>query len=232
MLEHEKRLDNTVPAGQFGDGEGVEIKTRMGSTVTRGHVLSVTPFGLVIRETSGETKFYKDGLYLFASLEREPPTVVKDQLHDMSVDQKVKHKLAAMGEAGDPVPDQTGAKPMDPDANDDDYKGKDTEKDKDDNEPGKKKDDEKDGKKKDAVADPDSSIEVEKLPDDIKQGIISANDMDEAQLNGVLSEISDAALKALKRTGIAETQIFGLVQKINDVTFKVLTGKAPGKKKG
>jgi len=227
MLEHENRLDNTIPAGKFGDEEGVEVRTKMGSVITTGHVMSVMPFGLIVRESTGDTKFYAENLYLFASLEGPPPTVVKDQLNDMSLDSRVQKKLIDMGEAGDPTPGETGAKPLDPKATDDDYKDKDGEKGKKGGDSGDKKDDEK---KKDAVADPDSAIDTDQLPDDIKQAIISTKDMDEGQLNGVIRECSDAALKALKRTGIAETEVFGLVQKISDALFEVLTGKKPTKK--
>jgi len=236
-LEYEKRLDDTIPHGKFGDEEAVEVRTKMGSVVTTGRVMSVMPFGLIVRDTIGETKFFAEGLYLFASLERDPPTVVKDQLHDVSLDARVQRKLSTMGEAGDPTPSETGGKPIDPKAKDDEYKDKDGEKDKKGDDSDKKKKDEKpekkdDKKKKDAVADPESAIDTEKLPDDIKQAIISTNEMDEGQLNGVLSDISDAALKALKRTGIAEGEIFGLIQKINDASFEVLTGKKPQKKEG
>lgn len=229
-LEHESRLDDTIPAGKFGDGEAVEIRTKMGSVISRGNVFSVTPFGLIVRESTGDTKFYKDDLYLFASLEQEPPTVVKDQLHDRSLDARVQAKLDSMGEAGDPTPSDTGAKPIDPDAADADYKDKDGEKAKgDDGKKGVEKDAKKKDDKKKGVADPDSSIETDQLPDDIQQAIISTKDMDESQLNGVLSDISDAALKSLKRTGVSETELFSLVQSINDAAFKVLTGKTPKK---
>jgi hypothetical protein len=233
MLEHERRLDNTIPHGQFGDGEGVEVKTKMGSTKTQGIVMSVLPSGLIIRESTGETKFYNEGIYLFTSLEREPPVVVQNQLHDMSVDQKVRQKLIAMGEAGDPTPDNTGARPLDPDAKDDEYGDKGDDKSTKDDYGDKEKDDSKgDKKKSDAVADPDSSIDVEKLPDDIQHAIITTDEMDESQLNGVLSDISNATLKALKRTGIDERQIFGLVQKINDASYAVLTGEKSNRKEG
>jgi len=230
-LLYEKRLDNTIPAGSFGDAEGIEIRTKMGSIVASGHVMSVMPFGLIVRESTGDTKFYGENLYLFASLEKDPPTIVKGQLLDTSLDARVREKLSSMGEAGDPAPSNTGAKPIDKNATDDEYKDKDGEKAKDS---GDKKDDKKpekdDEKDDDAVADPDSSIDTENLPDDIKQAIVSAKDMDEGQLNSVLSDISDAALKALKRSGVADGELFGLVQKISDSSFEVLTGKKPGKK--
>jgi|GEM_PF-2689985 len=235
-LDHERRLDDTIPAGKFGDGEAVEIRTKMGVAHARGTVFSVTPFGLIVRESTGDTKFYKSDLYLFASLEVDPPTVVQDQLHDTSLDARVQQKLIAMGEAGDPTPADTGAKPLDPNASDADYKDKDGEKDKDGgdddkdkDDPEKKKDDDK-GKKK-AVADPESSIETDNLPDDIKKAIISTKDMDETQLNGVLSDISDVTLKGLKRNGVSEREVFSIVQKINDAAFEVLTGKKPSEKK-
>jgi len=228
----ERRLDDTVPFGQLGDGESVEVRTKMGSRVTSGQVLSVLPFGVIIRESTGVTSFRKGDLYLFASLESEPPVVATNQLNDGSLDSRVQAKLNAMGEAGDVTPGKTGAKPIDPNASDDEYKDKDGEKDKKGDEPEKKdeKPKEKDDKDKKAVADPDSSIDTEKLPDDIKKAIITTAEMDDAELNGVLSDISDAALKALKRNGIAESELFGLVQKISDSSYQVLTGKKPPKK--
>ena len=226
------RLDDAVPAGKFGDGEAVEVQTKMGGMVACGSVFSVTPFGLIVRESTGDTKFYKDDLYLFRSLETDPPMVVKDQLHDASLDSRVQAKLATMKEAGDPTPSDTGAKPIDPDATSDEYKDKDgrdatkgdREDDKEDEKKVAKKDKEKKGKD-DAVVDPDSSVDTNNLPDDIQQAIVTKDEMDESQLNNVLSDISDAALKALKRTGLAETQLFGLVQEISDASFQVLTGK-------
>ena len=236
-LGYENRLDDIVPHGKFGDEEAVEVRTKMGSTVANGHVLSVLPFGLIVRESTGETRFYSESLYLFSSLEGEPPVVVQNQLNDTSLDARVNMKLISMGEAGDPTPDNTGAKPIDPDASDDEYSDNDGEKENDaDSVVGGKKndDDEKDdnddnGKKKKGVANPDSSIDVEKLPKDIKDAIIKSDEMDEGQLNGVLGDVSDAAMKALKRAGLSETQLFGLVQKISDSVYNVLTGKNPSK---
>lgn len=235
MLEYEKRLDNTIPSGHFHDGADVEVRTKMGSVVSAGQVMSVMPWGLIVRESTGATTFYAENLYLFASLNEDPPTVVQNQLLDMSLDARVQEKLVAMGEAGDPTPSDTGAKPIDPDATDDEYKDKDGEKNKggdsDDKKDDKDPDDKDKKKKKDAVVDPESAIDTDKLPDDIKGAIISTKDMDEGQLNGVLSDISDAALKALKRTGVSESEIFELVQKISDSSFEVLTGKKMAKKK-
>lgn len=233
MIGYGKRLDDVIPAGKFGDGEDVEVRTRMGNIISQGVVQSVTPFGLVVKENTGSIRFFSERVYLFASLVDEPPTIVANQLNDMSLDSRIEAKLRGIDEAGDPTPAETGAKPIDPNAKDDEYTDKDGKKDVDT----KTKDDEKEKeekpeKKDGAVADPSSSIDTDNLPDDVKQSIVKTQDMDESQLNGVLSDISGAAMKALKRTSVSETELYGIVQKINDASYKVLTGKAPPKRKG
>ena len=46
-----------------------------------------------------------------------------------------------------------------------------------------------------------------------------------------LSKETLAALKGMKRSGVSESEVFTIVQKINDAAFEVLTGKKPAKKK-
>jgi hypothetical protein len=235
---HESRLDNTVNGGDLGFGEDVDIRTKMGEQVARGTVQTVTPFGVIIKESEGgQQKFYKTDLYLFSPVIAEPENRVVNVLTDMSLDARVEAKLKAMGEAGDPGSDSSGASKIEPGADEKGDRAKDAEPskpEKDDPDAGKKDDDKKlePSKKKkeketdkEPVAKTDSSVDVDDLPDDIKNAIVSSSEMDEAQLNSVLGEISDAAMKGLKRSNVKETEIFGLVQQIQDATYEILTGK-------
>jgi len=229
MLEHERRLDNMVPFNAFVDGEEIEVSTKMGASVTKGHVMSVVPTGIIVRESNGGTRFCSEQLYLFSSLDEKMSVEIDNQLNDTaddnSLDARIKNKLAAMSEAGDPSSSNTGAEPIDKNASDAEYKDKDGEDSK-KSKPAKKEPKEEPKKEpKKEVADPDSSIDVDNLPDDIKTAIITTDEMDASQLNGVIGEISDVALKALKRVGIRETSIFDIMKKINDSVYEILTGE-------
>lgn len=246
-LMHENRLDNTVNGGDLGYGEEIEVKTKMGKHVVKGTVQSVTPFGVIIKEEGSEQeRFYKTDFYLFTPMTKEPETKVANVLIDMSLDARVEAKLKSMGEAGDPSPESSGAAKIEPGADEkgerDKEKGKEEKPEKpeqDDADAGKKDDEKKDKepeKKKEKkdddkppAADTGSAVNVDDLPDDIRDAIVSSKEMDEGQLNSVLGEISDAAMKGLKRSNVKETEIFGLVQQIQDATYEVLTGKKKGK---
>jgi hypothetical protein len=157
-------------------------------------------------------------------VEPELEEVAGNLLTDKSLDSRVEIKLAQM-EAGDIQPGakgKAGGAMLPSNDGDDEDDDDDVEKKKDDGED-KTKDDE--GKK--PVAKTGSAIDPDKLPEDIKRSILSAKQMDEGQLNGVLSELSDAVMKSLKRAGVKETEIFGLVAKINNAAFRILTGEPP-----
>lgn len=212
-LDHERRLDNAVYGGNLGRGEIVEVKTKMGSEVFKGSVETVTPAGVIIRESNGGDKFFPMDLYLFVPVEPVAKERVSNTLECMSLDDRVQAKLNSMGEAGDPSPEVTGAKKMIPDSEDDEDDDAD------------EKDDDKDDKKK-KKKDPDGSdseVDVDDLPNDIKGAISSASGMDETKLNAVLGGISDAAMKGLKRSNVDETEIFDIVHKIQDAVHKILS---------
>jgi len=208
----ENRLDDTISFSQFVDGEGVEIRTKMGNVLASGYVMSVVPNGLIVRESSGDTKFYSNMFHLFASLEKKYSVTDENQLHDMSLDDRVNRKLKSMKEGDDvDTDDKTGAKPLDP------------------NYVPKNKEDTVKDAKKNSMIDPDSSVDVSKLPSDIKSKILTTDKIDEFQVNSVLGDITNAALKALKRNGVSEIEIFGLVQKIGDASYEILVGEKPNK---
>lgn len=206
MSNYEKRLDGVIHLGEFKTDDDVEVRTKMGDVVTNGKVCSKNSSGLIIKESSGGTRFCSGRMYLFAR-----KTVTESM--DTHLDERVRQKLQSLNEAGDTVPDNTGAKKMGDD--DDEKEKKDKSKDIDPKE--------KDQKEKDD--DEEETIDVDQLPGDIKASIITTDKMDESQLNSVLSDISDAALKALKRAKVSESELFGVVQKISDAANKILSGK-------
>jgi hypothetical protein len=213
----ESRLDNTIDAGLIGIGETVDVKNKMGVHVAVGEVVAVTPMGLSIRENG----FFDRDLYLFSVLEPEQLEVVGYSLLN-SPDDRVAKRLAELGEE---VPINEADK-MDnyinkDNGNKDDEDDEDYEKDN-----NKEKDKEKRKKSNDdmePLAKPESSVDVDSLPEDIRKSIISIVQMNEDQLNGVLSEIGDATVKALKRVNIKEPEIYSVVGKIQDSAEKILT---------
>lgn len=231
-LLHEERLDNTIASGRIGLHEVVEVRTKMGEHVTYGEVISATPWGIVVRNENKSANFYPDRLYLFAVIEPEVEEVAATLLTDKSPDSRVEAKLAQMEQSGATQPGSKGKTSGSTIIPDDE----DEEDGQEDGEVKKEKDEPKDDEKP-PVAKTTSAIDPEKLPADIKKAILSSKQMDSEQLNSVLGEVSDAAMKALKRTGIRETEIFSLIHKIQLQVYRVLTGEpapppAPKKKNG
>lgn len=208
----ESRLDNTIDAGSIGIGETIEVRNRMGKHVAYGEVVAATPLGLSLKEGG----FYDRDLYLFAVLEPEPIEIIANQLLS-SPDERVVKRLSELGEE---IP-MVEADKLDNNTNKDD----DDEDDDDDDDIKDKKVDKKskDDEEKEPLAKPESSVDIDSLPDDIKKSIISTVQMNEDQLNGVLSEIGDAIVKALKRINIKELEIYGVVGSIQDAAEKILT---------
>jgi hypothetical protein len=212
----ESRLDNAIDAGSIGIGETIEVRNRMGKHIAYGEVVATTPFGLSLKEGG----FYDRDLYLFAVLEPDPIEIVTNQLLN-SPDERVAKRLAELGEE---IPIIEAYK-MDNNNQDDDDDDDDND---DDN------DDDGNDDDKEPLAKPESSIDIDSLPEDIKKSIISIVQMNEDQLNGVLSEIGDATIKALKRVNIKEVEIYNVIGKIQDALEKILTtpiNRSIGKKK-
>lgn len=219
-LLHEGRLDNTVDAGTIGVGERVEIRTRMGNQHAVGEVIANTPMGIALENG----QFYNRDMYLFVPLEESPPVVLSGQLLD-TPDDRVAAKLTAMGgnayvSEADKLGDDDTATPG---GGDKDDTGDESDGDDDKDEPPEKKPE----PEKLPLAKPDSSVDVDSLPEDIKKAVISTTQMDADELNGVLSEIGDATMKALRRANIRDTDVYGVVSKIQNAVHRILTGKPP-----
>jgi hypothetical protein len=212
---YEGRLDNVVDAGMIGIGERVDICTKMGVHVATGEVSANNPFGLALREGG----FYDRDLYLFAPLEERHRVRLANELTD-SPDDRVADRLRGMGET---APVYEAEKLDDKDAK----RGSRPTKDDGDDEP--VVDD------KTPIAKPESSVEVDKLPEDIKKAVVSTTQMNEGQLNSVLSEIGDITVKSLKRANVKDTEIYSVASQVQQAVYKILTGKqsappAPPKK--
>lgn len=68
-----------------------------------------------------------------------------------------------------------------------------------------------------------TSIDPTVLPDDIKKAVVATGQMDEDQMNGVLADIGDAAVKALKRANVKDVEIYKVVVKIQESIQGILT---------
>lgn len=214
---HESRLDNTVDAGSIGIGERVEIRTRMGNQIAVGEVVASTPMGIALDSGS----FYQRDLYLFVPVNEEQPVVVKNMLTD-GPDARVALKMQKMGmgeadkldgKLGDEIEkssiDRFAVKDDDDEATNSDELKKNPE------------------EKPKPLAAPQSSIDVNSLPEDIKKAVVSTTQMDADQLNGVLSEIGDASIKAMKRVNVKENEIYSTVSRIQNAVHRILTGNPP-----
>lgn len=220
----EDSLVNTVDAGLIGIGERVDIRTRMGVHVATGDVIANNPFGIFLKEQG----FFDRDLYLFAPLE-ENPKIRPTNMIVSSPDDRVAEKLRR---AGEDVPIYEAEKLDD---KEDEEGDKADSKDADDAFKDDKKKPEDDDENK-PIAQPDSSVDVNNLPDDIKKAVVSTTQMNEDQLNSVMSEIGDATVKSLKRANVKDTEIYGIASKVQQAVHRILTGKsapppAPPKKK-
>lgn len=212
---HEGRLDKAIDPGSIGVGETVDIHNRMGVPVATGDVIATTPFGLVLKEG-----FFNRDLYLFVPVSiGEPESKVDGMLLD-GPDARVAAKLAVTGEM---APVYEADKFADSD-DDEPENGS-----KDDKEDGGDEKEPKDDMSvdKEPLAKPESSVDVDKLPEDIKKAVVSTTQMNAEELNGVLADIGDSAVKALKRVNVKDTEIYGVANKIQNAIYRILTGHPP-----
>jgi hypothetical protein len=210
MGTRHERLDAAVPAGTLGVGEVVEVRTRMGDLLGRGEVYASTPFGITLREGAVDHRFYTAEYCLFFPEEPELPEVASDLLTDAHPDDRVQAKLRALGEGGAPsggAPEAATntAEPVE-DGKDDPVE-------------------EPTAAQAGAVADDSSSVDVDALPDDIRQAVITVQKLDGDQLNYVLAQAGQALMSALRRSSVSESELHGLVQRSQNAIYRILTGK-------
>lgn len=236
----EERLDLAVEATRLGPGEAVIVITKMGKEVARGTVQEGTPNGSIRVMVSDQgdsgvqqSRYYNPALYSFIPQEAETedeggsePMLGDDPqeppLTELPLDDRVEVKFKSMGISLVEQPagagtDQTlggnGKPPMTKAAGQVD-KGQG---------PPKSKD-----KAPDPRVDPSepaASVNIDALPPDLKKKIIGVKGLDESQRDKVLSEISDAALRALREVGVKNNEIFKTITKIQDAVIPVLEQK-------
>lgn len=212
----EGRLDNAVDAGAIGIGETVDIRNKMGESVYTGDVVASTPLGLSFNDGN----FYDRDLYIFVPIV-EAPHVVSNQLLS-SPDDRVEYKMR-IGEAEKLDKANSGDEKKDPEDDGDDS-GKDSE-------IGKKTKPKKNDDEDNApLANTDSAVDVNSLPEDIRKAVISTVQMNEDQMQSVLSDIGDAAIKALKRVNIKEQEIYLAVSEIQNASEEIFKKPLPKNK--
>jgi hypothetical protein len=188
----------------------------MGVHVVTGEVIANNPFGIALKDQG----FFDRDMYLFAPITENPDLRPLNAVNS-SPDERVAERLRMSGEE---VP-MYEAEKLDDKGGDGDKEDDDRDKAPDDDKEEKKKASKKE--KPEPIADPDSSVDVDSLPDDIKKAVISTTQMTEEQLNGVMSEIGDVTVKSLKRANVKDTEIYGIASRVQQAVFRILTGKPP-----
>lgn len=223
-LLHETRLDNTIPSGAIGIGEHVDVRTKLGSHVASGIVYGSTPFGIILKEGESAHNFYSEKLYIFSVHEPDVEVRAASMLADLSLDDRVDAKLKAIAEKNGNSGNGNGTAPDEEQGGEEPENGNDAG-----DEGGEKQEPDSEAPAQsgnEPVATDEPEIDPDMLPDDIKDAIIDPQQMDVVQLNKFMSEISDVAIKSLKKSGVKEQKIFAVVQKMQKSIYKILTGKA------
>jgi len=209
-MHHKRRVDGAVQAGSLGIGETVEVRTRMGQIVARGDVCAMTPFGVTIREDGTSHKFYMAEYFLFFPEEPVLPEVAANMIVDAHPDARVRARLGRMFEQGAEKPTK-GAQQVDDEEDDEEEDDEQAEP----ATPAEK-----------SVANDTSSVDVEKLPPDIKKAVQVVQKLDVDQLNYILAQTGQSLMSALRRNGVSESDLHGLVQKAQNAVYRILTGKS------
>ncbi len=214
------RVDNCVMAGDLGVGEDVIVRTLMGEEVYRGAVIASNPAGVSVQESGGSSaKFFNSDLHVFTVNEPPQLEVFVGKLDSMTPDQRVAYKLGKMMSES-----KSGAEEKEEKEESDEDEGEGDEKDK----KARKKPDTKKDNGDDVDMAQDKEVKIDKLPEEIKNAIIDVDELEGERLNGVIGDIGDASMKALRRAGVAEDGIYDIVSKIQKAIISIVS---PGKGK-
>jgi len=88
--------------------------------------------------------------------------------------------------------------------------------------PTKKGDEEPEGDEMSGGEEEEGSVDVATLPQDIQQHVTTTKELNDEQVNRVISDMGDAGLTSLKRVKIAESEIYGLVDEMQKAITQVL----------
>jgi len=195
----EDAYEQAVSASALSVGEFVLVTTKMGSEVANGTVTRVYGNGAVQIHTddypettpaggfqSNGDPIYNADLYLFIPLDELPGAAVEDKsISEADPEPKAADKAKEKEEPEEEEP-KSAAQKADKKT---DVKLKNS------------------GIRKDA-RDAKAKVDVDKLPEDLKQKVQGIDKLDEAQIDRVMSAISEAALKPLKDVGVADSEVY------------------------
>ncbi len=194
----EERLELTVEAPQLGNGETVSVLTKMGAQVASGIVSGVYKsgenFSVQVREFSSAGSSV-DRLYssqLYSFVADSPEEETEDEYAPSD---------------GEPLTDNPSVDPISEVEDSGDEKSD------------KKPKDDEVRANTDSVS---SKVDVDALPDEIKKRVVGVTGLDEEQRNRILSEISDAALRAMKIVGVKDSEIYNKVVSIQNAVAPLL----------
>lgn len=178
------RIDKCVYGGNIGIGEKVNVFTHSGDFVAYGDVINNNPFGITIQEP--DSSFIR-----FYQSELYLFNVDEPEIPTVTVNDLTKMTIDQR------VRHKLGMY----ESSQDDKEDKENKGDKEDHK--RSKDDEKDG-----------DIDIDKLPERIKSSIVTVGDLSNEEINIVLGEIGEVAMRVLKRIGIREKELYGLLDRI------------------
>jgi len=224
----EEQLDLAVEGDNLGPGERVLVLTKSGTEVARGVVRDVYPDGAVwVVADQHESKIDQQQVYdpsLYSFVPMDDPTEDDDDsgdspdaergrdggpaLSELDADERVLRKMESLGinlEADDED---------EPEAKDKKLPGTKGDKSGDDDDDGRAKD-------KDKLP---SKVNLDDLPDDLRQKVVGLNQLDDSSRDRVLSAVSNSSLRALKDVGVNDSESYRVVVKIQDAVIKVLGG--------
>lgn len=222
---NEDRLEAAVRPLDLGTGEKIMVVTKMGSEVISGDVLSRTEQGVSLRLENGGSGFYSSALYGFVPdgevVEPEPPWPISTELSELPSDRRVRMSEEGTrdGRGAERGGEEDEAENGDDDGDDDNGDDSDGGK-----RPKKRKDD-------GTVPEDDPKVDASTLPQDIKDRVLGVDGLDEEQVNKVLIDVNDAAMKALRRVGVNEQDIYAAVGDIQNAVLSVLEKRAAKKTK-
>jgi len=231
----EDRLDLAVEATRLGPGEPVIVITKMGKEVARGTVQETLPDGPVhihIEDQGGGvamSRMYDPSLYSFIPIEgtdededEAPEPMLGDEpeeppMTELPLDDRVEAKVRSLGislveqpaDDGEKSPSLSKPTPANSARQVDGGKG-----------PPKSKDKGPDPRADSREA--GASVNLDMLPEALRKKITGVKGLDEAQQDKVMSEISDAALRALKSVGVKDLEIYKTVARLQDAIAPVL----------
>lgn len=213
MLLYEDVITKMVLPNQIGIGERVSVVTKMGESVSEGEVLSSTAGLVTLREGDGRVATYQAKFYSFIPAEIDeagPPDPANPQ-------------RGMIGGTDHVVPDQSQA-----DAEKENQRAIDsTRKEAKDRKKvtltkKTEKEKEKESKEKDS-ADSEAAVDVDKLPDDIRQHMDRADKLDPVLVDQIVGSVGDTIVADLRTEKIQQEMVYQTVLEVQRAVREVLT---------